>query len=156
MTSPFDSLSPKARQLMEDFDIFALAEIAASGSANPSVQGRCPACHGQSLFLGEGGYVTCSRIDCPDPEAATRILEQRIDYTKIREIGVGLEAAYLAEVMRGIDTWEPVGIAEALAALPDGTESSCSATRPPTPLERALDILNPYLRDQPLYREETP
>ncbi|MFE2164848.1 DUF6085 family protein [Streptomyces sp. NPDC059447] len=96
MTSPFDSLSPRARQLMEDFDIFALAEIAASGSANPSVQGRCPACHGQSLFLGEGGYVTCARIDCPDPEAATRILEQRIDYTKIREIAV-----------EGAGTWYP-------------------------------------------------
>lgn len=27
--------------------------------------------------------------------------------------------------------------------------------RPPTPLERALDILGPHLRDQPLYREET-
>lgn len=26
---------------------------------------------------------------------------------------------------------------------------------PPTPLERALDILNPHLRDLPLYREET-
>lgn len=47
--------------------------------ALPDVQGRCPACRGQSLFLGDGGYVTCSRIDCPDPEAATRVLERRPD-----------------------------------------------------------------------------
>lgn len=40
----------------------------------PEVQGRCPACHGESLFLGEGGYVTCSRIDCPDPDAPSRAL----------------------------------------------------------------------------------
>lgn len=28
--------------------------------------------------------------------------------------------------------------------------------RPPTSLERALDILGPHLRDQPLYHEEQP
>ncbi|MCY0928343.1 DUF6085 family protein [Streptomyces sp. H27-H1] len=63
--------------------------------AYPEVQGRCPACGGASLFLGDGGYVTCSRIDCPDPEAATRILERRIDYSKIRVIGVGPETVKL-------------------------------------------------------------
>lgn len=52
----------------------------------PTVQGRCPACRGSSLFLGSGGYVTCARADCPDPEAATRMLEQRIDRYKIRHI----------------------------------------------------------------------
>ncbi|MEU5043193.1 hypothetical protein [Streptomyces griseorubiginosus] len=41
----------------------------------PLVQGNCPACHGASLFLGDGGYVTCSRIDCPEPDAATTALE---------------------------------------------------------------------------------
>ncbi|MEU6397848.1 DUF6085 family protein [Streptomyces cinnamoneus] len=63
--------------------------------AFPDVQGRCPACHGESLFLGSGGYVTCARLECPDPEAATRLLEQRIDYSKIRVIGVGPEVAEL-------------------------------------------------------------
>ena len=38
------------------------------------VQGRCPACGGSSLFLGEGGHVTCSRIDCPNPCAAEDLL----------------------------------------------------------------------------------
>lgn len=40
----------------------------------PSIQGRCPACRGDSLFIGSGGYVTCSRIDCPNPSAADQLL----------------------------------------------------------------------------------
>ncbi|MFJ2568978.1 DUF6085 family protein [Streptomyces halstedii] len=40
----------------------------------PDVQGRCPACGAVSLFLGEGGHVTCSRADCPAPDAADELL----------------------------------------------------------------------------------
>ncbi len=40
-----------------------------------SVQGQCPACRGNSLFLAEGGYVTCSRIDCPNPDAVSTLLD---------------------------------------------------------------------------------
>jgi len=43
----------------------------------PRVRGRCPACRGESLFVGEGGYVTCSRIDCPEPDAASTLLERK-------------------------------------------------------------------------------
>ncbi|MFE7233890.1 hypothetical protein ACFVAF_25135 [Streptomyces sp. NPDC057596] len=39
------------------------------------VQGRCPACGGASLFLGEGGHVTCSRLDCPNPSASDDLLQ---------------------------------------------------------------------------------
>jgi hypothetical protein len=39
-----------------------------------TVQGRCPACGSEALMLGEGGFVTCSRLDCPRPEAAALIL----------------------------------------------------------------------------------
>lgn len=46
-------------------------------TAFPTVQGRCPACGGTLLFLGAGGYVTCARIGCPDPTAATDLLEQQ-------------------------------------------------------------------------------
>ena len=41
----------------------------------PTVQGHCPACGATSLFLGAGGYITCARIDCPQPDAATTLLE---------------------------------------------------------------------------------
>lgn len=40
----------------------------------PDVQGLCPACGATSLFLGEGGYVTCARIECPNPCAADELL----------------------------------------------------------------------------------
>lgn len=38
------------------------------------VQGRCPACGNPTLFLGSGGYVTCSIDKCPDPGLASDIL----------------------------------------------------------------------------------
>lgn len=42
--------------------------------AYPAVQGRCPACHWQTLILADGGHVTCARLDCPDPCAADQLL----------------------------------------------------------------------------------
>lgn len=41
------------------------------------VQGHCPACGGESLFLAEGGHVTCSRLECPRPDAVDELLEDR-------------------------------------------------------------------------------
>jgi len=38
------------------------------------VAGRCPMGCGETLFLGAGGYVTCSLDVCPRPDAATDIL----------------------------------------------------------------------------------
>lgn len=38
------------------------------------VQGYCPMGCGQTLFLGSGGYVTCSLDKCPRPDAASDIL----------------------------------------------------------------------------------
>ncbi|MEW1630859.1 hypothetical protein AB0387_26295 [Streptomyces sp. NPDC089173] len=40
----------------------------------PDVAGSCPACGAASLFLSEGGYVTCARINCPNPCAADELL----------------------------------------------------------------------------------
>lgn len=42
---------------------------------------RCPACRGTSLFIAEGGYVTCARIGCPDPEAAQAVLDNAVPET---------------------------------------------------------------------------
>lgn len=41
----------------------------------PDVQGGCPACGGSSLFVADAGYLTCSRLECPDPDAAARLLD---------------------------------------------------------------------------------
>lgn len=56
-----------------------LAALRREQPARPAfadVKGRCPACGWTSLFLGDGGYVTCSRIDCPEPDAASTLLER--------------------------------------------------------------------------------
>ena len=43
---------------------------------NPNVKGVCPSCGNKTLFLGEGGYVTCSMIGCMNPGAASDLLEK--------------------------------------------------------------------------------
>ncbi|MET7437007.1 DUF6085 family protein [Streptomyces sp. NPDC005496] len=50
------------------------ASTAPLAAGLPQVQGRCPACGRASLFLGHGGHVTCSIIDCPNPSAADDLL----------------------------------------------------------------------------------
>lgn len=41
------------------------------------INARCPACGWSNvLFVADGGYVTCSRIECPNPEAAHAALER--------------------------------------------------------------------------------
>jgi hypothetical protein len=44
---------------------------------NERIQGYCPMGCGQTLFVGSGGYVTCSRIPCPQPTAVSDILDDR-------------------------------------------------------------------------------
>jgi hypothetical protein len=42
----------------------------------PAVAGHCPSCGLSSLFLAEGGYVTCSSLSCQAPDAAATELER--------------------------------------------------------------------------------
>lgn len=40
------------------------------------INARCPACGWSNvLFVANGGYITCSRIECPNPEAAHAAIE---------------------------------------------------------------------------------
>lgn len=41
------------------------------------VAGYCPMGCGDTLFLGSGGYVTCSLDVCPYPDAVSNILDDR-------------------------------------------------------------------------------
>lgn len=68
---------PQAAELRRMADETPQPTSTAPLAANlPLVKGHCPACNGASLFLGHGGYVTCSRIDCSEPDAASTALEQ--------------------------------------------------------------------------------
>jgi len=62
------------------------------------VQGRCPACGGASLFLGEGGHVTCSRIDCPSPCAADELLHGG-EAALVQALGGGRTAHVIAHTL---------------------------------------------------------
>lgn len=42
----------------------------------PVVVGACPSCGNESLFLADGGYVTCAILRCPDSGAASDLLER--------------------------------------------------------------------------------
>lgn len=41
---------------------------------NTKVSGYCPMGCGETLFAGAGGYITCSYIPCPRPDAVATLL----------------------------------------------------------------------------------
>lgn len=41
----------------------------------PSIEGECPACGKELLFVADGGHITCSVADCPNPGAASLALK---------------------------------------------------------------------------------
>ena len=42
------------------------------------VAGYCPACNSNgTMFVGSGGYITCSLIKCPNPTLMSELLEKR-------------------------------------------------------------------------------
>lgn len=112
----------------------------------PDVQGHCPACGATSLFLGEGGHVTCSRIDCPNPCAADDLLHGG-EEALVQALGGGRTAHViahtltthghsLADVRRMSD--------EELRAVPGIGDTSLATIRrafPEQPPSRAGDVL---------------
>ena len=40
------------------------------------IKGRCPSCDHESLFVANGGYITCSIAECLNPTLASDLLEQ--------------------------------------------------------------------------------
>lgn len=51
------------------------------------VAGFCPMGCGKTLFVGKGGYVTCSYVKCPNPTALSNIItdpetEHRVTFLK--------------------------------------------------------------------------
>ncbi|MFJ6566658.1 hypothetical protein ACIQNU_04510 [Streptomyces sp. NPDC091292] len=63
-----------------------------------NVQGHCPACGGSSLFLGEGGHVTCSRLDCPAPDTADGLLRGG-ETALVQALGGGRKAIVIAHTL---------------------------------------------------------
>jgi uncharacterized protein DUF6085 len=60
----------------------------------PKVQGWCPMGCGNTLFLGAGGYITCSSLDCPTPDAVTAILDDHEIHHTVRLRGARTEVQH--------------------------------------------------------------
>jgi len=60
---------------------------------HPPVRGRCPSCGSESLFLGSGGYVTCSVIGCKNPGAPTAVLAGPKVATSLNDFAARCHAA---------------------------------------------------------------
>jgi hypothetical protein len=80
--APWDAIRDRAAELhdgagaQQQPETEARRSTAPLAAGLPLVQGNCPACKRAGLFLGSGGYTTCSNPDCPEPDAATTVLEQ--------------------------------------------------------------------------------
>lgn len=99
------------------------------------VQGRCPACRGASLFLGEGGHVTCSRLDCPNPTAADELLHSTnhawVTEARIRDVIADMEnitgARHWARILRKVVDGEEPALGTAETQATDGEPSGFAA-----------------------------
>ncbi len=58
-------------------------------NAYPQVAGQCPMGCGETLFIGEGGHVTCSTGECPDPIAVDKLLSvpPEVEHIGVFDIG---------------------------------------------------------------------
>lgn len=98
----------------------APASTAPLAAGLPLVQGRCPACGTAGLFLGSGGYVTCSTADCPELDAATTVLEGGANWPAVR-------AALLAEAIARVE--DPEERAKTTTGLGLGWEAARDVLR---------------------------
>jgi hypothetical protein len=121
-------------------------------SAFPDVQGRCPACRGESLFVGSGGYITCARRECPEPDAASTLLERVPDNIAAEAIAARRRALARNAVGAVLNThgqWLPLTVREAVAdavlAAAEGADDTPAAEAhdrqpiPPEPARAAED-----------------
>lgn len=46
---------------------------------------RCPSCGGKTLFIGSGGWLTCSYLRCSEPGVGRAIEKLRAEVAELRE-----------------------------------------------------------------------
>ena len=46
---------------------------------------KCPSCGGRSLFVGVGGHLTCSYLECPEPVVETAIASLTAENATLKE-----------------------------------------------------------------------
>lgn len=68
-----------------------------AGALMQTVEGYCPMGCGQTLFLGEGGRITCSWIECPRPAAVDELLA---DHETEHVVTIGLRSFAVQHPLR--------------------------------------------------------
>lgn len=96
----------------------------------PTVEGgwirgtRCPACNREELFVANGGYITCSASDCPNP-----------DYSEALKTGINtqLNAALVDELTKihALDEGDTRSLHQVAQAVAVRLEMLTSPTLPP-------------------------
>lgn len=69
--------------------------------SQPRIADRCPCCGGQTLFIGAGGWLTCSVIGCKAPGAASDLLAQALARYAPKPETLADVAREAAEALRG-------------------------------------------------------
>lgn len=106
--------------------------------------------------LAEGYGLTDeerAQLDRPEPAPRTSTPGGKSALQVIDEFLWGQAAAFDKDLT---DAVEDRFLGDITARTFTGLLPIAAELLPPTPAQRALDILRPHLRDQPLYREETP
>lgn len=61
----------------------------------PRIVTRCPSCGSQTLFIGDGGHLTCALIGCPNPSVGRATDQLKADATEFAAV-----TALLARAVR--------------------------------------------------------
>jgi hypothetical protein len=62
-------------------------DVQASGpfgnQPQPKITTPCPTCGGRSLFIGDGGGLTCARLGCPTPSVEASIEARTNEHVRV-------------------------------------------------------------------------
>jgi len=78
-------LSRRANAIAYLNDTRSVAELPPEAGQDRKIVGVCPMGCGETLFLGDGGHITCSYVGCPDPTAAGGLLTQAASAQRTEE-----------------------------------------------------------------------
>lgn len=80
------------RRQMEAYGYDSVAKVMDLIAAASKINDRCPGCQGLTLFLGQGGLITCSRIGCKAIDLDMWLAAARREGTRS---GVGIALAVI-------------------------------------------------------------
>jgi hypothetical protein len=76
----------------------------------------CPVCGNRTLFIGSGGYVTCSWIDCSNPDTS-----DAVDKLVVAATQAAAERARVEGIKRHIEEIEDISQSRDVIVNPHGT-----------------------------------